>query len=299
MTENTHGTNESPRRIVVGVDGSENAGHAAYWAAGEAERRGTTLTIVHALRLPSLAAPPIEPTGYAERRRVEGRAVLDAAAADVRSRYPDLPLDLELSDLDPAHTLTEFSRDAELLVTGNRGHGGFTGMLLGSVSRKLAVHAQCALVVVHEEPSQDAANRVVLGVGPKHSPAAARYAFETARRHGAVLTIVRAWFPNVMSTGKAGIGAMYAGHPEADHRKAVEEAESAVELLRKEFPDVEVGITTYEGNAVPGLIAAARDARLLVVGAHRRRGPLSAGAGYAVDGVLAHCPTPVAVVPDH
>jgi nucleotide-binding universal stress UspA family protein len=299
MTENTHGTNESPRPIVVGVDGSENAGHAAYWAAGEAERRGMTLTIVHALRLPSLAAPPIEPTGYAERRRTEGHTVLDDAAAAVRSRHPDLPLDLKLSDLDPAHTLTEFSREAELLVTGNRGHGGFTGMLLGSVSRKLAVRAQCPLVIVHEEPSQHAANRVVLGVGPKHSLAAARYAFETARRYGAALTILRAWIPNAMYTGKAGIGAMYTGHPEADHRNAVEEAESAVETLRKEFPDVEVRVTTYEGNAVPGLIAAARDARLLVVCAHRHRGPLSAGAGYVVDGVLAHCPTPVAVVPDH
>jgi len=303
MTQNTENstpdTGEAARPIVVGVDGSDHARHALNWAAEEADRRMTTLTIVHALDLPGTAARPLEPVEYAHRRRVEGQEILDQAAATVRERHPDLQLDLELSELDPTHTLVEFSREAALLVTGNRGHGGFTGMLLGSVSRKLAAHTDCPLVVVHEELPQDTENRVVLGIGPKHSPAAARYAFEAARREGATLTVVRAWIPNAMYTGKVGIGAMYTGHPEADHRLAVEEAEAAIEPLRKEFPDVQVQITTYEGNAVEALIATAQDARLVVICAHRHRGPFSIGVGYSVEGTLAHSPTPVAIIPDH
>ena len=303
MTQNTENstpdTGEAARPIVVGVDGSDHARRALNWAAAEADRRATSLTIVHAMNLPGTAARPLEPVEYAHRRRIEGQAILDQTAAAVRDRHPDLPLDLELSELDPTHTLVEFSREAALVVTGNRGHGGFTGMLLGSVSRKLAAHSDCPLVVVHEESSQDTENRIVLGVGPKHSPAAARYAFEAARREGAALTVVRAWIPNAMYTGKVGIGAMYTGHPEADHRLAVEEAEAAIEPLRKEFPEVQVQITTYEGNAVEALIATARDARLVVVCAHRHRGPLSVGSGYSVEGTLAHSPTPVAIIPDH
>ena len=74
MTENTPQPAENPRPVVVGVDGSDNALRAAYWAAGEAELRGTTLMIAHALHLPSPAVPPIEPTGYAERRRPSPKA---------------------------------------------------------------------------------------------------------------------------------------------------------------------------------------------------------------------------------
>jgi nucleotide-binding universal stress UspA family protein len=284
--------------IVVGVDGSENADRAMLWAAAEAEQRGTTLTLVHALHLPGAAGLPLEPPEYAQRRRSAGRALLDEAAAAVRSRHPQLALDLELSDLDPAHTLTEFSREAVLVVSGTRGHGGYTGMLLGSVSRKLAAHVHCPLVVVHGEAAREVADRVILGVGPKHSPAAARYAFEAARRTGATLQAVHVFAPNTLYTGMAGVGVMRTGHPEADRRRAVEEAESAVEPLRKEFPEVPVQVSAHAGNTVDILIATARDARLLVVCAHRRRGPLSAGVGYVVDGVLSHSQTPVAVVPD-
>ena len=101
-----------------------------------------------------------------------------------------------------------------------------------------------------------------------------------------------------MRTGVVGLGSMYAGDPETDHRAAIAEAEHAIKPLRGEFPDVTVRVTTSEGNAVPVLIDAARAARLVVLGAHRRRGPLSVGPGYVVEGVLAHCPTPVVVVPE-
>ena len=301
MTENTmHSVGQDTRPVVVGVDGSESSAHAAIWAAAEAQRRGVALTVVHALNLPNSAVPPIEPTGYAQRRRAEGTGLLDKATTALRARYPELTLDVELTDLDPAHTLVDFSRTAALTVTGSRGHGGFAGMLLGSVSRKLAAHSQSPLTVVRRPPpSPNAADLVVLGIGPEPCESAARYAFETARRDGLGLIALRAWWSNAMRTGVAGLGAMYLGDPEQDRRSAVAVAEGAVEKLHTEYPDVTVNITATEGNAVPALIDAARAARLLVLGTHRHHGPLSVGPGYVVDGVLAHCPTPVTVVPEH
>ena len=277
MTENAagasssgdaHRANESPGPIVVGVDGSDSSRFAAYWAAGEAGRRGTRLTIVHALQLPDAALSPVEPAGHAQRRRAEGREVLDQVAASVRTRYPDLLLDLELSDLDPAHALTEFSREAEVLVTGNRGHGGFTDMLLDSVSRKLAVQTHCPFVVVHEQPPQAAAGPVMLGAGPEYSPADGRYVFEAARREGAAVTVVHAWIPNAQYTGRAGIGALHIGDPEVERREVVEAAEAAEaaearsEQLREEFPDVLVQAAADEGDTVTGLMTAARQERI-------------------------------------
>ena len=299
MTENTHPAEKhDPRPVVVGVDGSENSGHAAIWAAEEAERRGTTLTVVHALHLPDPAVAPIEPTGYAQRRHAEGTVLLDKAGTALRARFPELTPGVELSDLDPAHALVELSRTAALLVTGTRGHGGFAGMLLGSVSRKLAAHGHCPLVVVQAEQVPDAADGVVLGVGSDPGRAAARFAFEAARRRGATLTVVHAWWPNAMATGMAGGGAMYAGSPAADRGDASTDAEAAVKSLRDEYPDVTVRIDVAEGNAVTVLLDAARHAQLLVVGEHRRRGPFWVGPGYVVEGVLARGAAPVAVVPE-
>jgi len=261
---NAHGANESPRPIVVGVDGSESSHIAAYWAAGEARRRGTRLTIVHALHLPSVALSPIEPTGHTQRRRTEGLEVLGKAAASVRTRYPDLLVDLELSDLDPAYALTEFSREAEVLVTGNRGHGGFTAMPIDSVSRTLAVQTHCPFVVVHEQPSQAAAGHIVLGAGPEHSLAGAHHVFEAALRDCAAVTVVRTRIPNAKYTGRTGIGALYIGDSEAEGREAVKAAEAATEHPRKESPDVPGQITADEGNTVTSLMTAAR---------HDRTGP--------------------------
>lgn len=285
-------------KVMVGVDGSDSAARAALWAVEEAERREATLTLVHALHLPTPTSAVLGPMGYAEQRRAEGRQLLDAQADTLRRGHPSLSIETELSDLDPAHTLAKLGASATLLVTGSRGRGGFAGMLLGSVSRKLAVHTPCPLVVVRGEPADGADNRIVLGLGRNHSPAAIRYAFEAARRQGATIEVARAYFPHMLYTGAAGLVTKVESHPEADQAEVTEEVMTAIEPWIAEFPGVPVKVTAVDDNAVPALIDAARTARLLVVATHRRRSPLPVGAGYVVDGVLAHSPTPVAVIPD-
>lgn len=288
---------EAPLPVVVGVDGSANAESAAAWAAVEAERRGAALIVVHAVSVPDAPSAPIEPGEHVTRRRAEGRVLLDRTVGALRERFPGVHIQAELSDLSPAHALTAHSRAASLVVTGTRGHGGFVGMLVGSVSRKLAAHAACPLVVVRATEPEDSIDEVVLGVGPRPSPAAVRYAFEAARSLGVELTVIRAWWPQAVYSGVAAAGAMYVGELDTARDDAVAGAEAAVAELRGEFPDVKVRVCSAEGNAVPALVDAARGARLLVVGGHRHRGPLAVGAGYVVEGVIAHSPTPVAVVP--
>ncbi|MBR7825632.1 universal stress protein [Actinospica sp. MGRD01-02] len=295
MTENEIREEEEPRRpVVVGVDRSENAARAARWAAREALARHAPLTVVNALDLPTDASLPLEPPEFALKERKAGVEFAESAAADLRAEFPGLEIVAEVSDLAPARTLNTLSSDAALLVTGTRGHGGFSGMLLGSVSRRLAAHAHTPLVVVRGYESEDLIDEVVLGVEDAESAAAIRFAFEAAQRYGSSLHAVRAWSPR--PTYAAPAGPFFAEYEEfqADERKAVEQL---LAPFHSSYPEVHVQITAARGNPVPVLVETARNTRLIVVGSHRRRGPLAVGAGYVVDGLLAHSPTPVAVVP--
>jgi nucleotide-binding universal stress UspA family protein len=278
--------------VVVGVDNSQNASFAADWAAREALARSMPLTLVHALSLPDVSV--LEPAEYALHSRLVGAEVLDHIAERLRTQYPRLPVDTLLSDRSAAHELHELSRHCALVVTGTRGHGGYPGMSLGSVSRKLAAHARCPLVVVRGELSPGSPmNDVVVGVEPGQADAPLEYAFAAAARYGAPLHAVRAWWPRRLRTVAGGFSDDLAKL----HTAETEEVEKLLEPFRTSFPQVDVGVMAWRGNAVPILVEAAADTRLLVVGAHRHRGPLAVGAGYVVDGVLAHCPAPVAVVP--
>lgn len=296
-TEQFAASTTAHRGVVVGVDGSASADAAARWAAQEARRRELPLTIVHAVHLPEADAAPYEPDDFAPRLRAEGRALLARAAARINALYPDLPVTAELSDRAPAHALEAASRTASLIVTGTRGRGGFTGMLLGSTSRALAAHGRCPLIVVPGEVPEDGGNEIVLGVGHRHSEAAIRYAFEAARYRGASLIVVRSWWPSPAGSAIAAPGGMFVADPEIFRDAALAETRTAIKAVREQFPDVAVRVEVGEGNAVDLLLGAARRTSLLVVGAHRHRGPLAVGAGYVVDGVITHSPIPVAVVP--
>jgi nucleotide-binding universal stress UspA family protein len=280
------------RRIVAGVDFSDNAARAAGWAAREAVDRALPLHLVYALDLPDAAGMLVEPSGYADVHRTDGEKLLGELCARLKARYPGLAVTTELSELGAAETLAVLSQDAEMIVTGTRGHGGFSGLLLGSVSLKLAAHAYCPTVVVRGEEPGEPLDEIVLGLEPGQDQAPIRFAFQTAATLGARVRVVRSRQPNYG----------YSGYYFAVDTVTAEsdEAPDMAELLksaREDYPDVEVSMTVVRGNPVPALIEAARGSRLLVIGAHRHRSPLSVGAGYVVQGLLAHSAAPVAVVP--
>ena len=141
-------------RIVVGVDGSECSQHALRWAVEEATLRRATLVAVHvwhepyaAMVGPFAAVPPM-PELYEE----AAQRVLDEAVAAVDTAALTEPVVSHLVPGQPAAGLLEAAEGATLLVVGSRGRGGFSTLLLGSVSHQVINHARCPVVVVHHEP---------------------------------------------------------------------------------------------------------------------------------------------------
>jgi nucleotide-binding universal stress UspA family protein len=145
-------------KIVVGTDGSPSARQAVSWALEEARLRKSPLHIVHAWMVPLVEALPkpwlaATPVGHPEEgleQRLEAgaREFLESAVAEAKTAEPSLDVIGELAEMRPAAALLAAARDADLLVVGSRGHGGFAGLLLGSVSSQCAHHAPCPVVVV-------------------------------------------------------------------------------------------------------------------------------------------------------
>lgn len=278
-------------RVVVGVDSSQNAALAADWAAGVALARDEMLTVVTAIDLPAVAGSPHEPTGAIGAWHSHGRDVLTETSARLAAKYPKLHIETELSDREPVDILTELSLDADLVVTGTRGHGGFTGMLLGSVSHRVAAHAHCPLVVVPGEQPAEVRTEIVLGLDRDEDPAPIDFAFETAARLALSVRAVRAFTPIELHPG------LQVEDVDGGRRTAVVAMEGLVRQARERYPDVPVSFEAESGNSVAVLLAAGRGARLIVVGARRHQKHLWIRPGYTALGLLSRSEAPVAVVP--
>ncbi len=137
------------RRVVVGVDGSEGSTRALEWAAAEADRNGAVLEVLAAYDAGELLSIPRK-----GQRAME--LVIEKALAHVAMVAPGVEVKGVAQEGFPARALIEASRGADLLVVGARGLGGFTGLLLGSVSQQCSHHAHCAVAVVPalEEPPE-------------------------------------------------------------------------------------------------------------------------------------------------
>jgi nucleotide-binding universal stress UspA family protein len=140
---------EHVERIVVGVDGSHAAVRALTWAVEEARIRRAALVVVHAWHVPAVAVSPfVGPTMDLALFEEEAHRVVDAALGGADTTGLAGPVERIVVSGGPASTLLETGKGADLIVVGSRGHGGFTGLILGSVSHHLAHHATSPLVVV-------------------------------------------------------------------------------------------------------------------------------------------------------
>ena len=143
-------------RIVVGIDGSEGSRAALRWAIAEAAIRGAKVEAVSAFHVPYAAGTPmvplmLDPEQFAEpARALVAKELAEVADQAATLTEPISPLVIE----GPASVvLIEAGRDASMIVVGARGHGGLSGMLLGSVSRQVTEHATVPVVVVPKERS--------------------------------------------------------------------------------------------------------------------------------------------------
>ena len=138
--------------IIVGVDGSANSRVALQWAYDEATHHGASLTVLMTWHPPTLPQSPpygaLTEKDYESQPKLEALGVLDGLVAELEKRTPEVDLRTAIEEGNPAKVLIERSRGADLMVVGSRGHGGFAGMLLGSVSQHLVAHAECPVVVV-------------------------------------------------------------------------------------------------------------------------------------------------------
>ncbi|WP_370962569.1 universal stress protein [Amycolatopsis sp. cg9] len=139
--------------VLVGADGSPDSDAALAFACEEARLRGCGLIAVHTwsdvLADGMLRAHPLQedPAEIAAAERVK----LAEQVVGWQRKYPDLTIELEVTRGRPVRTLLDRGEHAQLLVVGCRGRGGFTGMLLGSVSQALIAHAPCPVAVVRPQ----------------------------------------------------------------------------------------------------------------------------------------------------
>jgi len=144
-------TTAGTERIIVGVDGSPESETALAWAARYAHATGGRLVAVLAWHYPSAAGGP--PVGVApsavtsevEKSRYE---ILDKAIEETCGKMPPTAVERKVVYGHPAQALLDESRNADLLVVGSKGYGGFAGMMLGSVSTHCVTHASCPVTVV-------------------------------------------------------------------------------------------------------------------------------------------------------
>jgi nucleotide-binding universal stress UspA family protein len=140
------------KQIVVGVDGSESSRAALAWAYDEAAHHSASLTVISTWHPPAMPMTPpygsIPPEGYVSQPQRDALDLLEKLIADLEARNPPVDVRTAIEQGNPAQVLIEQSKQADLMVVGSRGHGGFRGMLLGSVSQHLVAHAGCPVVVV-------------------------------------------------------------------------------------------------------------------------------------------------------
>ncbi len=146
----TEGSQAAPR-VVVGVDGSAESVSALRWAAGYAKATGAALTAVLSWHYPApvgLAPVGVAPRAVSDEVRSNLQEALDKTLAEAFGTSAPANVQAKLAYGHPAAVLVEESRQADLLVVGHRGHGAFTGMLVGSVSIHCVSNAACPVVVV-------------------------------------------------------------------------------------------------------------------------------------------------------
>jgi nucleotide-binding universal stress UspA family protein len=289
--------------VIAAVDGSDDSLRALDWALDAARRRRAPLRVVHVRQYAAWAQPDVLVAGPPE---PGDDPVLERARARLRERGGDTGADYVGTEGAPGAVLPGLGAEAELLVLGSRGRGGFASLLLGSNGLAAARDAECPVVVVRrpgrevpEETPREPGPRVVVGLhADSPDDAALAFAFTEAGLRDARLEVVAAYPWPVQTWGTPA----QVVPPVIDQVAVESETRSLAEGFlaphRERHPGVRAEPYVAPGDAAGHLVAASKDAELVVVGRHRRR--LLAPArmmGSVAQAVLLHAACPVAVVP--
>lgn len=143
--------------IVVGVDGSDHSHRALIWAMRQAAQQHVPLTVLAVRPDPVRPATSIywgahaypEDSHNPEVARKAIEEIVEQAGNEIGETAPEVTVTVTTGD--PAQGLIQASHDADLVVVGSRGGGGFASLLMGSVSSKVSHHAACPVVVIREK----------------------------------------------------------------------------------------------------------------------------------------------------
>lgn len=272
-------------KVVVGFDNSQHATRALNTAAYEADRRGAALEILCGWPW----EPAMSPAAADDLNALDrARRHLEEAADRVRSVLPQVPVTPSLTADSAVDALLRLGGQAALTVVGTRGHGGFVGLLLGSVSLRLAAHSTSPLLVVGQDdgtgPGQRR-GRVLVGMKSDGDLEALAFGFAEAERRGATLTVLHTW--------------QFSPYPDDIHHTtaATTLISTAVQQLREKFPAVDASVESLQERAAKALVEESAWADVVVIAAHRRKHRLGPRVGPVVHALLSHARCPVALVP--
>jgi nucleotide-binding universal stress UspA family protein len=275
--------------VLVGVDRSECGQQALDWAVQDAATRGSVLTVAHVVDLPRIADVPLS-TDLLDAAARAGRQILDAAVGRSHRTHPELEISSRLATGSPAAELLLLAADADQLVVGSRGHGGFASLLLGSTAGQVAAHASCPVLVVRGSAS--AGGPVVVGVdGSDRGEAALDYGFAYAARHGLPLHAVH-FYPNYTRTLAYPMPALNLDRVRESAERVLGQA---VDRWSGKHPDVPATYLVAEGTPAHQLAEASKDASLLVVGSRGHGGFAGMLLGSVSQAVIRHAHCTVAV----
>jgi nucleotide-binding universal stress UspA family protein len=287
--------------IIAGTDGSEESLRAVEWAAREAALHGSPLRIVAVPALPPLmswqepAARPDTVADVVHKAYLRALATSAERAAEVE---PGLAVETRLLSGPPAQALLESAAAASMLVVGSRGAGAFSAMVLGSMSRDVAAHAPCPVVVAREE-TMAAHREIVVGVRDfERADAVLGFAFAEAALRKARILVVHAWFfrPPVP------LGALTAEEqavldPRLASAGATARLDGMLAPWRENYPGLQASAEVVHAHPARVLAGMSARADLVVLGRHSARSGDSGRVGSVAHGVLHHAHGPVAIIP--
>ncbi|WP_328654237.1 universal stress protein [Micromonospora sp. NBC_00330] len=281
--------------VVVGVDGSASAMRAVRLAATEAARRHRPLRVVHGFIWPLLHVPvspaPDAPPGGGLRHRAE--ELVEAAVREAEATVPGLSISGEIIDGEAAGVLVGESPTAALIVLGDRGLGGFSALLVGSVAVQVAAYADCPVLVARGTQRPDEPVLVAVD-GSDASRRAADVAAETAVSLGVPLVAVHAY----RHPGSSGPGDMQPlVYDEAKlHGEQERMLAGWLTGLTEDHRGLRLTCQVVHGRPGTVLAEASRSAQLAVVGGRGRGEVTGLLLGSVSQSMLHHAQCPVVVV---
>jgi nucleotide-binding universal stress UspA family protein len=270
-------------RIVVGYDGKPDSLAALAWAAQVASLQGAAIVAT------TIVDPGQSPRGVSWTESHWDEIV--GRAREVLAQWPEVSATIERHVGHLVPRLLEAAEGGSMLVVGSHGHASLYEMLLGSVSQSAARHAGLPVVVVRPPVNPESGRILVGSDGSDPSTLALEFACRMARLTGDKVVVLRAWQPVTLMADHYGYLP-----PGTDTIEAAEAAlGQTVDDLRKACPDVPIEGEIFRGAAERGLVDAADNASLVVVGSRGYSGVGEVLMGSVGHALLhrAHCPVAV------